>query len=81
MSHDHDHHDHHGHDHAHDHGDHGHSHGAKHVHAPASFGKAFAIGVALNTGFVIIEVAYGFLALQLRFHMSAPCFGLMGSSP
>ncbi|MEE8627282.1 MULTISPECIES: cation diffusion facilitator family transporter [Methylobacterium] len=58
------------HDHAHDHGDHdhghdhehaGHRHGPGHVHAPASFGRAFAIGIALNTGFVLIEGAYGFL--------------------
>ena len=60
MSHDHDHDDHHGHDHAHD--DHGHSHGSRHSHAPASFGKAFAIGIALNAGFVVIEVAYGLLS-------------------
>ena len=61
MSHDHDH-DHHDHDHhGHDHGEHGHSHGAGHVHAPASFGSAFAIGIALNAGFVIVEVAYGVL--------------------
>ena len=58
MTHDH---DHHGHNRAHDHSEHGHSHGAGHVHAPASFGKAFAIGVALNAGFVMIEVAYGIL--------------------
>ncbi len=42
---------------AHDH-DHGHdSHG--HGHAPASFGKAFAIGIALNAAFVVLEVVYG----------------------
>ncbi len=47
-------HDNHHHDHA------GHDHGALgHVHAPANFGKAFAIGVALNVAFVIIEVVYG----------------------
>ncbi len=40
---------------AHDHGHVGHGHS----HAPASFGKAFAIGIALNLGFVIAEVAYG----------------------
>lgn len=45
----------HSHDHAHDHG-----HG--HVHAPASFGKAFAIGIALNTLFVVIEAIYGILS-------------------
>src|SRR5437763_1130582 len=33
-----------------------------HVHAPASFGTAFAIGIGLNTGFVIIEAAFGYAA-------------------
>jgi cobalt-zinc-cadmium efflux system protein len=56
---DHDHHDHDHHDHDHDHG---HSHGVGHIHAPASFGKAFAIGIALNISFVVIEVVYGFLS-------------------
>lgn len=48
------------HDHAkHDH--HGHSHGpGGHVHAPTNFGTAFAVGIALNTAFVIIEAIYGF---------------------
>lgn len=56
--------DHHGHDHSvhshsvHSHGG-GHSHGG-HVHAPASFGRAFAIGITLNIAFVIIEAIYGF---------------------
>jgi cobalt-zinc-cadmium efflux system protein len=47
--------------HVHDDGhDHGHKHGGLgHVHAPANFGKAFALGVALNAAFVIIEVVYG----------------------
>ncbi len=36
----------------------GHSHG----HAPKSFGRAFAIGTALNMGFVIIEATYGIIA-------------------
>jgi len=40
----------------HDRGGHGHS------HAPKSFGKAFAIGTALNLGFVIIEAGYGIAA-------------------
>lgn len=39
--------------------DHGHGHGG-HSHAPADFGNAFAIGVVLNTAFVIVEAAYGF---------------------
>ncbi|WP_339033892.1 cation diffusion facilitator family transporter [Bradyrhizobium symbiodeficiens] len=53
-------HDHHGHHH-HDHGDHGHGHDHSHGHAPASFGKAFAIGIALNTALVVAEAIYGYL--------------------
>ena len=68
----HDHHDHGGHDHGdhdhhdHDHGSHGghahghgHSHGLGHVHAPASFGRAFALGIVLNAAFVVAEVVFG----------------------
>jgi cobalt-zinc-cadmium efflux system protein len=55
-----------GHNHdSHDHDDHvGHDHDdhSGHAHAPADFGMAFAVGIALNTGFVIIEAAYGFFA-------------------
>src|SRR4051794_32031866 len=58
MTHAHDHH-HHGHIRAGH--DHHHGGGLGHVHAPASFGKAFAIGVALNAGFVVLEVVYGLL--------------------
>jgi cobalt-zinc-cadmium efflux system protein len=66
----HSHHDHaDGHDHRHDHGhDHRHDHGHAghgHSHAPASFDRAFLIGIALNTGFVIAEATYGFLANSL----------------
>jgi cobalt-zinc-cadmium efflux system protein len=43
------------HNHSHGHHHHGHSHGA-------NFGRAFAIGVALNLSFVIIEAIYGRLA-------------------
>ena len=60
----HDHHDHHGHDHhGHDH-DHGHGLGLRgaHVHVPNNFGKAFAIGIALNITYVIVEAVYGFLS-------------------
>lgn len=47
--------------HAHHHGhSHGHHHG--HSHAPASFGRAFAIGIMLNAGFVVVEAVYGVLA-------------------
>lgn len=44
----------------HDHHDHGHG-GPGHVHAPASFGKAFAIGISLNVGLVVAEAVYGYL--------------------
>lgn len=44
-------HSYHCHDHAHDHG-----------HASADFGRAFAIGIALNLGFVVAETVFGFLA-------------------
>jgi cobalt-zinc-cadmium efflux system protein len=44
----------------------GHIHGVSgHSHAPASFGSAFAIGITLNLGFVIIEVIYGVFAHSL----------------
>lgn len=41
--------------HGHDHGGHG------HVHAPADFGKAFAIGIVLNTAFVVAEAVFGYV--------------------
>lgn len=43
--------------HGHDHGAH---HGHGHSHAPADFGKAFAIGIALNTVYIVVEAGYGF---------------------
>ena len=36
--------------------------GHAHSHAPKSFGKAFAIGIALNTAFVIAEAVFGVLS-------------------
>ena len=52
--HDHDHHD-------HSHDPAGHANGrAGHSHAPASFGRAFAIGIGLNSAFVVIEAVYGY---------------------
>ena len=45
-------HDHHGHDH-----EHGHGHG--HAHAPAGFDRAFAIGIGLNTFYVLVEIGVG----------------------
>ncbi len=38
---------------------HGHHHGPGHAHAPADFGRAFAIGIALNSLFVAIEAVAG----------------------
>jgi cobalt-zinc-cadmium efflux system protein len=51
-------HDHAGHSYDHD----AHAHGGAHVHAPASFGTAFAIGITLNLGFVLIEAFYGLMS-------------------
>ena len=39
-----------------------HFHGRAHVHGPASFGTAFAVGIALNLSFVAAEFIYGVLA-------------------
>jgi len=38
----------------------GHDH--SHSHGSTDFGRAFAIGIALNLGFVAVETVYGFLA-------------------
>ncbi|RKF21075.1 cation transporter [Altericroceibacterium spongiae] len=46
--------------HAHHHG-HGHHHHG-HSHAPADYGRAFAIGIALNTCFVIVEASFGIIS-------------------
>ena len=45
--------------HNHSHGGHGHDHGG------GNYNRAFAISIALNTGFVIIEAVYGILANSL----------------
>ncbi len=52
---------------SHAHADHGHhhTHGGGHVHAPATFGRAFAIGVALNGAYVVAEAAFGVWANSL----------------
>jgi cobalt-zinc-cadmium efflux system protein len=48
-------------DNAHDH--HGHTHGlGGHVHAPANYGAAFAIGIGLNSAFVIVEGLFGYVS-------------------
>ena len=52
------------HDHDHDDHDHGHHHHG-HSHAPADFGRAFAIGIALNGAYVVAEAGYGVLSNSL----------------
>lgn len=59
--HDHDH----NHDQAHDGHDHAHGFGHHHVHAPASFGKAFAIGITLNVVYLAAEAVWGVLSNSL----------------
>ena len=49
---------HHHHGHAHDHSKHSHG-GHGHSHAPASFDRAFAIGIALNIAYVLAEGGAG----------------------
>lgn len=48
-------------DHAHSHAV-AHAHGHSHAHGPADYGRAFAIGIALNLGFVATETVFGFIA-------------------
>lgn len=38
---------------------HNHAHGHGHPHAPANYGGAFAIGILLNSAFVLIEAGFG----------------------
>jgi len=38
---------------------HHHGHGHPHSHAPIGYGRAFAIGVVLNTLFVVVEAGFG----------------------
>ena len=59
----------------------GHRHGPG-GHAPASFGRAFAIGIGLNTAFVLIEAAYGVAANSMALladagHNLSDVLGLM----
>lgn len=46
---------------SHHHGHHGHDH----AHHPADFGRAFAIGIVLNSLFILTEVVFGFMADSL----------------
>jgi cobalt-zinc-cadmium efflux system protein len=59
-----------------------HHHGHGHDHAPADFGRAFAIGIALNLGFVVVESTYGFIANSMSLladagHNLSDVLGLM----
>jgi len=63
----------------HDHTAHTH---AGHSHAPADFGRAFVIGILLNTLFVLFEVVYGTLAKSLALvadagHNASDVLGLL----
>ncbi|MDE2370652.1 MAG: cation transporter [Burkholderiales bacterium] len=51
----------HGHTHDHDHHGHG-AHGHHHHGDPTTHGRAFAIAIALNAAFVVVEFFYGYLA-------------------
>lgn len=44
---------------------HGHGHDLSHQHAQSNFGSAFAVGVALNVGFVVVEIVFGLMAHSL----------------
>ena len=67
---------------AHDHDRHSHGHHHGHAHGPVNYGRAFAIGTALNLGFVIVEAVYGYLAHSLALfadagHNLSDVFGLL----
>jgi cobalt-zinc-cadmium efflux system protein len=69
--------------HSHSHGGHSHGHGHAHGHHhhPSDFGRAFAIGIVLNLGFVLVEAWYGWLAnsmalLAVAGHNLADVLGL-----
>jgi cobalt-zinc-cadmium efflux system protein len=60
----------------HSHHDHRHGHGA------ADFSRAFALGIALNAGFVVVEIVYGFQANSMALlsdagHNFSDVLGLM----
>jgi cobalt-zinc-cadmium efflux system protein len=53
-----------------------------HNHSPANFSKAFAIGIALNLGFVIVEAGYGLNSHSMALlsdagHNLSDVFGLL----
>ncbi|MDQ2734695.1 MAG: cation diffusion facilitator family transporter [Pseudomonadota bacterium] len=69
----------------HDHDPEGHAHGiGGHQHAPANFGKAFAIGIALNLAYVLGEAFYGVASHSLALladagHNLGDVLGLAGA--
>jgi cobalt-zinc-cadmium efflux system protein len=68
--------------HDHHHHDHGHAHGHGHSHAPPGNNLVFAVGAALNLGFVAVEVFYGLTANSLALlsdaaHNLGDVFGLL----
>lgn len=73
------------HGHAHHERGHGHRHGAGgHNHAPASFGQAFAIGLALNLIYVFGEAFYGIVGHSMALladagHNLSDVLGLAGA--
>lgn len=55
-----------------------------HSHAPASYGKAFALGVGLNAGFVALETGYGVLSHSVALvadaaHNASDVLGLLAA--
>lgn len=50
---------------------HDHSHHGHHHHGPADFGRAFAIGIALNLAFVLAEAILGLMADSLALFADA----------
>ena len=65
------------------HDEHDESHDAReYSHAPKDFGRAFAIGTALNAGFVVVEASYGLLSNSMALladagHNLSDVFGLL----
>lgn len=60
--------------------DHLHTHG--HHHAPANYGRAFAVGITLNVAFVLVELFYGLLSQSLALvadagHNASDVLGLL----
>lgn len=52
-----------GHHHTHGHSVHSsHDHHGVHGHVPSNFSRAFALGIALNVTYIVVEVVYGLLA-------------------